>query len=135
MLPGEAGESRDWRSLAGGGVGPVVVVVDPCWQSFAAGGIRAVEAGVGAPLGQGAVEPFDLAVGPGSVGRCVLRCTGDLGEGLSWSLPSDGFAGAAVELEGDLVAVGLGEVAHVAALGPVLAQKAVGVLVGAALPG
>ena len=53
-------------------------------------------------------------------------CTEDLGEGLAGSLPCQGLTWPGVEAEGDLVAVGLSEVAHVAALGPVLAQQAVG---------
>ena len=56
-------------------------------------------------------------------------------EGFGGCLPAEGLAGSAVERGGDgfeLVAVPAGEVG---ALREVLAQQAVGVLVGAALPG
>src|SRR5437879_5594270 len=56
-------------------------------------------------------------------------------ESLSWSLPVQGLAGAAVELPSDLVEVGLGVPGEVGPLGQVLAHEAVPVLVGAALPG
>src|SRR4029079_11136417 len=59
--------------------------------------------------------------------RCVERLCG--------SLPVEGLAGSGVESVGDVVAVGLGEAPQLGAFGPVLAQQAVGVLVGAALPG
>ena len=55
-------------------------------------------------------------------------------ECLCWSLPSEGFAGAGVEFGGDVVEVFAGVHGQVGALGEVLAQQAVGVLVGAALP-
>ena len=45
------------------------------------------------------------------------------------------FAGPVVEFLGDRVEVVLGVCAQVGALGEVLAQEPVGVLVGAALPG
>ena len=54
---------------------------------------------------------------------------------MTWSLPVQGLAGTGVQPQGDLVALGLGQGAEVGALGPVLAQQAVGVLVCAALPG
>ena len=63
-------------------------------------------------------------------------CNEDLVEGLGWSVPVQGLAGSAVELSGDGVELVLGPVAEVGAgLGEVLAEQAVGVLVGAALPG
>src|SRR4029453_2669606 len=50
-------------------------------------------------------------------------------------LPAEGLAGSAVECGGDRVEVVPGVPAQVGALGKVLPQQAVGVLVGAALPG
>jgi hypothetical protein len=69
VLTGEVGQAVDRGCLADRGVGPVVVVlVDPSWQCFPAGVLRWVEALEGPAVGQGAVEPFDLAVGLGPVG-------------------------------------------------------------------
>ena len=53
---------------------------------------------------------------------------------LGWCSPRECFPGAAVELIGDLVEVGLGAGGQAPVAGEVLAQQAVGVLVGAALP-
>jgi hypothetical protein len=46
----------------------VVVGVEPGAESLASFGVRAVGAGVGPFVGQGAVEAFDLAVGLWPVG-------------------------------------------------------------------
>src|SRR5438067_266339 len=63
-------------------------------------------------------------------------CNEELVEGLGRSLPVQGFAWPPVEFGGDGVQVGLGQGAEVGdALGEVLPQQPVGVLVGAALPG
>jgi hypothetical protein len=68
--------------LPDGRVGPVVVVlVDPCWQSREPGCLGVVELLKRLPLGQGAVEPFDLSVGLGAVGP--LRCDAEVGTGLA----------------------------------------------------
>ena len=53
---------------------------------------------------------------------------------LGWFPVSECFAGPVVEFLGDRVEVVLGVCAQVGALGEVLAQQPVGVLVGAALP-
>jgi hypothetical protein len=45
------------------------------------------------------------------------------------------FSWSVVELAGDLVAVGLGEILHRSALGDVLANETVGVFVGSSLAG
>jgi len=59
----------------------------------------------------------------------------ELGELFGGAGEAQAFAGSVVELVGDGVEVGFGDGAEVGALGEVLAQQAVGVLVGAALPG
>ena len=56
-------------------------------------------------------------------------------EGLGGGCPVECLAGSCVEFGGDGVEVGLGVRGEVGALGQVLAQQPVGVLVGAALPG
>jgi hypothetical protein len=56
-------------------------------------------------------------------------------EHLSWGLVHQGFSGSLVELPGDGAELGLAEGREIDAVGQVLAQQAVGVLVGAALPG
>src|SRR5215204_2259017 len=56
-------------------------------------------------------------------------------EGLGWRLVAEGLAGAAVERGRDGVELGRRVLAEVGAFREVLAQQAVGVLVGAALPG
>ena len=60
--------------------------------------------------------------------RCSSRASG-------WGLPVEGLSGPAVECCGDRVEVASGVSGEVCAFGEVLAQQAVGVLVGAALPG
>ena len=56
-------------------------------------------------------------------------------EGFGGGLPVEGLSGPAVECCGDRVEVASGVSGEVCAFGEVLAQQAVGVLVGAALPG
>jgi hypothetical protein len=56
-------------------------------------------------------------------------------ECLGGCLEAESLSRTAVELGGDGVQRGLVELAQVAALGEVLAEQAVGVLVGATLPG
>src|SRR5665647_3581230 len=56
-------------------------------------------------------------------------------EGFGWFLPAESFAGPGVQFLGDVLEVVRCEDRQVAALGEVLAQQAVGVLVAAALPG
>ncbi len=66
-----------------------------------------------------------------------MGSTGDrngLGELLSWRLVHQGFSGSFVELPGDGAELSLAEGRQVDAVGQVLAQQAVGVLVGTALP-
>src|ERR1700722_7298295 len=58
-----------------------------------------------------------------------------LAEGFGWCLPAGCLAGAGVEGVGDGGQVAGGVAGEVGALGEVLAEQAVGVLVGAALPG
>jgi len=58
-----------------------------------------------------------------------------LGELLGRVSEGEALAGAVVELVGDGVELSFGDRAEVDALGEVLAQEPVGVLVGAALPG
>jgi len=55
-------------------------------------------------------------------------------QGLGGGSPAEGLAGAGVEGGGDGVEVAGAVSAQVGALGEVLAQQAVGVLVGATLP-
>src|SRR5665811_1685365 len=64
-----------------------------------------------------------------STGRC-----NSLGERLRWCHPAEGLSRASVELGGDGVEVRLGQAREVGTLGQVLAEQAVGVLVGAPLP-
>ena len=59
----------------------------------------------------------------------------ELVESFGWSIPSEGLAGASVEQCGDVVEVVLGVDGQVGAFGEELADEAVPVLVGAALPG
>jgi Transposase, Mutator family len=54
---------------------------------------------------------------------------------LGWGAVVEAEAGAVVELGGDAVEFGVGVAVQVGAFGEVLAQQAVGVFVGAALPG
>ena len=54
---------------------------------------------------------------------------------LGWFHPAEGLSRTVVELVGDGVEVGLGVDGEVGAFGHPLAEEAVGVLVGAALPG
>ena len=56
-------------------------------------------------------------------------------ESFGWSIPSEGLAGASVEEDGDVVEFFLGVDGEVGAFGEELADEAVPVLVGAALPG
>src|SRR5215211_7045045 len=56
-------------------------------------------------------------------------------EGLCWGSPAEGLAGSAVEGSSDGGEVAGAVLAEVGALGEILAQQAVGVLVGAPLPG
>ena len=58
-----------------------------------------------------------------------------LGESLSWRSPSQSFTGPSVELVGNAVELGLGHMSQGSTFGKVLAEEAVRVLVGAALPG
>src|SRR5450759_4404579 len=67
--------------------------------------------------------------GADSTGRC-----NSLGERLRWCHPAEGLSRASVELGGDGVEVRLGQAREVGTLGQVLAEQAVGVLVGAPLP-
>src|SRR4051795_1737765 len=71
--------------------------------------------------------------------RAVIRglnpSTQRLGEHLAWFQPAERLSRPAVELGGDGVEVGLVVGGEVGALGEVLAQEAVGVLVAAPLPG
>src|SRR5690606_39901696 len=63
-------------------------------------------------------------------------CNEELVEPFGWIVPVEGLPGSPVEFAGDGVEVVLGVAAKVgAALGEVLAEQAVGVLVAAALPG
>src|SRR5215475_671701 len=62
-------------------------------------------------------------------------CNEELVEGFGGGVVAEGFAGAGVELVGDGVELVLGVGAQVGAFGQVVADQAVGVLVGAALPG
>ena len=55
-------------------------------------------------------------------------------EGLGGGLPVEGFAGSTVECCGDGVEVVPGVSVEVGAVGEVLAEETVGVLVGSALP-
>ncbi len=55
-------------------------------------------------------------------------------EGFGWGFPVEGFSGSGVEGVSDCVEVVWGVSGEVGAVGEVLAQQAVGVLVGAALP-
>src|SRR5438477_12318979 len=66
---------------------------------------------------------------------CTLRGSSQrLVECLGWCHPAEGLSRSTVELGGNVVEVGLGVQGEVAALGEVLTQQSVGVLVGAALP-
>lgn len=56
------------------------------------------------------------------------------GEGFSWRLVHQGFSWSLVELSGDGAELGLAEGREIDAVGQVLAQQAVGVFVGTALP-
>ena len=56
-------------------------------------------------------------------------------EGLAGGLPAEGFTGSTVQSRGDGVQVVSGVSAEVGAFGEVLAEQAVGVLVGSTLPG
>ncbi len=61
------------------GVSAVIVVgVEPVWQGVAALGFGGVRLGVGPFVGESAVEPFDFAVGLGSVGPGALVDDGEL---------------------------------------------------------
>src|SRR5436189_3185570 len=71
------------------------------------------------------------APGDGGFNRSLQQ---DLVESFARSIPSQGFAWSPVETVGSGVEVGLGEPSQADALGEVLAQQAVGVLVAAALP-
>src|SRR3954464_13832150 len=78
--------------------------------------------------------------GPAVLSRCagegVSGCRGEvLVEDLSGGAPSERLARAAVERVGDGGQVAGAVAREVGALGEVLAQQPVGVLVGAALPG
>src|ERR1022692_2313209 len=57
-----------------------------------------------------------------------------LAEGLGGGPPAEGLAGPGVELGGDGVQVSLAVPGQIGALGKVLAQQPIGVLVAAALP-
>jgi hypothetical protein len=61
----------------------VVVVVDPVWQGAAPRRFGGVEAAVGPPFGEGAVEPFDLAVGLRPVGAGALVCDAEFGAAVT----------------------------------------------------
>ncbi len=64
------------------GVSAVIVVgVEPVWQGGAALGFGGVGLGVGPFVREGAVEPFDLAVGLGPVGPGALVGDGQLDAG------------------------------------------------------
>lgn len=54
---------------------------------------------------------------------------------ISWRREAKGFAGAGIEAERDLIEILLTVDGQIRALGKVLAQQAIGVLVAAALPG
>src|SRR5215210_3242934 len=75
----------------------------------------------------GTCAPLRWAV---SSGEC-----NEFEESLGGSLPVEGLSGSAVEHDGDVVEVVLGESGQVGAFGHPLAEEAVGVLVAAALPG
>jgi len=66
------------------------------------------------------------------VGRAYLRVRG---HSTPPGCDSRGVAGPAVQRPGNAIAVVLGEVSHALAFREVLAEQAVGVLVGAAFPG
>src|SRR5689334_1418348 len=72
-------------------------------------------------------------------GSCILVSSGGCNEvgveGFGGGGVVEGAAGAGVELVGDGVEVGLGVGGQVGAFGEVVADQAVGVFVGAALPG
>src|SRR6266568_4425454 len=59
----------------------------------------------------------------------------NLSERLGRGSPAEGFTRSTVELVRDLVEAGLAETSKAVTFGKVLAEQAVGVLVGAALPG
>ena len=62
------------------------------------------------------------------------RAGQEVGEDFCWGSVAEDTPGSVVELAGDKIEVGL-VVSDLGALGEVLAQQPVGVLVGAALPG
>jgi hypothetical protein len=65
----------------------------------------------------------------GSTGRCNT-----LGEHFSWCLIHQGLSGALVELASDGAEFGLTVERQIRSLGEILAQQAIGVFVGTALP-
>lgn len=71
----------------------------------------------------------------GSSGRGDTVFEQEFVEFFGRGVPVEGLSGAGVEFVGDGVQVGLGVDGQVGAFGEVLAEQAVGVLVGAALPG
>ena len=67
VSPREVGEPADGWLAPDGAVGSVVIVfVDPCWESVSAGRFSVVVPAGGPPVGESAMEPFDLPVGLGS---------------------------------------------------------------------
>jgi len=71
----------------------VVVLVDPCWQSGEPGGFGVVELLEGPALGEGSMEPLDLAVGLPPVEAGLLRGDAQLQPGVA---PQVGLVAAAV---------------------------------------
>ena len=63
----------------------------------------------------------------------IGRCNGH-GKSISWCFPAEGRPWPCVEFQRDGIELSLGDVRQIRTLGEVLAQQAVGVLVGAALP-
>src|SRR3954452_22842842 len=77
-------------------------------------------------------QAAELCVSPSQ--QTVSECEEVLVERFGRCLVAERLAGAAVERGGDGVEIARGVLAEVGALGEVLAQQAIGVLVGAALP-
>ncbi len=71
----------------------MVVLVEPVWEGVAPLGLAGVVPGVGPPVGQGAVESFDLAIGLRPVGPCVFRGDAQVVAGVA---PEPGTVGRAV---------------------------------------
>src|SRR5215208_5352775 len=87
------------------------------------------------PSGSCAVERRPLAVARSALGAGLLEAVDQLGEPLRRGCEAERLARAAVELLGDLVKALLAHPGEARSLREVLAKQAVGVLVGAPLPG